>query len=413
MVRSLDANGESDILAAKGDDPTRTVIPRWFNVRVDLDILTEVIDRLHGSDPSTYGDAESIQAAQRQLARLDAFVTKATGAFDASRNWEPDGAANAASWLAVRCRLPKAQARRTVRRARALRHLPDSTRAWADGDITAAQVDVIDGLRDDSTDDALVRDEEMLVAQAGTLRYDLFVRAASYWRQLADPDGAEEDDETRRGRRDVYLARSFGGMWLGKITLDPISGSIVAGELERLERALFESDWAAARERLGHEPTLVDLDRTSGQRRADALVEMATRSQIAPSDGRRPTPLFSVLIDYETLRGRVCELAHGTAIAPGSLLPWLDEAYLERVVFAPERRVEVSATARLFSGATRRAIQLRDRECTHRYCDVPAASCQVDHIVPFTAGGPTIEENGRLLCGFHNRLRNGRPPPDD
>jgi hypothetical protein len=91
----------------------------------------------------------------------------------------------------------------------------------------------------------------------------------------------------------------------------------------------------------------------------------------------------------------------------------LDEAHLERVVFAPSRRVEVSATARLFSGATRRAIELRDRECTHHYCDVPAASCQVDHIVPFSAGGPTVEENGRLLCGFHNRLRNGRPPPDD
>ena len=86
---------------------------------------------------------------------------------------------------------------------------------------------------------------------------------------------------------------------------------------------------------------------------------------MAPSNGRRPSPLFSVLIDYEALRGRVCELAQGTAVAPGSLLPWLDEALIERVVFAPARRVEVSETARLFSGATRRAIELRDRECTH------------------------------------------------
>jgi Domain of unknown function (DUF222)/HNH endonuclease len=391
----------------------RRVTPGCFTVPVDLDVLTEVIDRLHEADPSMYGDAESIEAAQRQLARLDAFVTKATAAFDASRNWEPDGAASAVSWLVARCRLPKAQARRTVRRGRSLRQLPECTRAWAEGDITAAQVDVIDALRDDSTEEALVRDEETLVEHAATLRYDLFVRAAAYWKQLADPDGAEEDDEARRAQRDVYLARSFGGVWLGKITLDPISGSIVSGELERIERALFESDWAAARERLGHAPTLADLGRDSGQRRADALVEMATRSQIAPVDGRRPTPLFSVLIDYEALRGRVCELAEGTVIAPGSLLPWLDEAFLERVVFAPARRVEVSETARLFSGATRRAIQLRDRECTHQYCDVPAASCQVDHIVPYTAGGPTIEENGQLLCGFHNRLRNGREPPDD
>jgi len=380
---------------------------------VDLDVLTEAIDRLQESDPSACADAESMEILHRQLARLDAFVTKAAAVFDASGHWESDGAANAAAWLVARCRLPKAQARRTVRRARALRRLPACTQAWAQGDITAAQVDVIDELRDDATEEALARDEEMLVGQAVTLRYDLFVRAAAYWRQLADPDGAEDEDERRRSQRDVYLDSSFRGMWLGKITLDPISGAIVAGELERLERAMFESDWAAAREKLHDEPTLADLGRTPGQRRADALVEMATRSQMAPSDGRRPAPLFSVLIDYEALRGRVCELAQGTVIAPGSLLPWLDEAYLERVVFAPERRVEVSATARLFSGATRRAIELRDRECTHRYCDTPAASCQVDHIVPFRAGGPTIEENGRLLCGFHNRLRNGRPPPDD
>ena len=140
----------------------------------------------------------------------------------------------------------------------------------------------------------------MLVRQASTLRYDSFARAAAYWKQLADPDGVEDDEERRRSDREVYLDSSFGGMWLGKITLDPISGSIVGAELERLERAMFEAEWAAARADLGRDPTVADLVRTPGQRRADALVEMATRSRIAPGDGRRPTPLFSVLIDYET-----------------------------------------------------------------------------------------------------------------
>jgi hypothetical protein len=176
---------------------------------------------------------------------------------------------------------------------------------------------------------------------------------------------------------------------------------------------MFEADWAAAKETLGREPTGADLARNPGQRRADALVEMATRSRTTPADGRRPAPLFSILIDWDSLRGRVCELAGGTVVSPGALLPWLTEAYLERVVFAPGRRVEVSSTARLFSGATRRGIELRDRECTHPYCDVPAASCQVDHIVPFSAGGLTVQENGRLLCGFHNRQRNHLPDPDD
>ena len=156
---------------------------------------------------------------------------------------------------------------------------------------------------DGRTEEALARDEAVLVEQASTLRYDQFVRAADYWKQLADPDGAEDDDLNRRSRRDVYLDSSFGGMWLGKITLDPISGSIVSGELERIEQAMFEADWAAARAELDGDPCITDLVRSPGQRRADALVEMATRSQMAPSDGRRPTPLISILVDYGTLRG--------------------------------------------------------------------------------------------------------------
>jgi len=201
-------------------------------------------------------------------------------------------------------------------------------------------------------------------------------------------------------------------MWLGKVTLDPIAGAIVGGELQRREAELFRADWSEARAALGREPTLGDLARTPGQRRADALVEMATRSATAPAGGRRPVPLFSVFVGYETLQGRICELAHGTVVAPGALLPWLDQAYIERAVFGPGPRVKVSATARLFTGATRREIELRDRGCTHEYCDKSADRCEVDHIVPNARGGPTTQENGQLHCGFHNRLKERRPPPD-
>ncbi len=98
--------------------------------------------------------------------------------------------------------------------------------------------------------------------------------------------------------------------------------------------------------------------------------------------------------------------------SPPEPFSWLTEAYIERVVFAPSRRVEVSEKARLFTGATRRGVELRDLECQHPMCDVRAGKCQVDHIIPFAAGGPTTEENGQMLCGFHNRLRNGPAPPD-
>ena len=42
-------------------------------------------------------------------------VTEAAASFDASGDWAPDGATSAATWLARRCRLRKAQARALVR----------------------------------------------------------------------------------------------------------------------------------------------------------------------------------------------------------------------------------------------------------------------------------------------------------
>jgi hypothetical protein len=234
-----------------------------------------------------------------------------------------------------------------------------------------------------------------------------------YWEQHADPDGTETDAEARRSLRDVYLTKSFHGTFLGRMTLDPLSGAIVAGELERLEHELFESDWSDARTALGREPMAQELSRNPAQRRADALVEMATRSGTAPAGGRRPAPLFSVLVGYETIHGRMCQLADGTVVTPGSLLEWLEPAYIERAVFGLADRVEVSASARLFTGATRRAIEIRDRGCVHPYCDRPISRCEIDHIIPYAHGGPTTQENGRCLCGFHNRLRNQRPPPGD
>jgi len=104
------------------------------------------------------------------------------------------------------------------------------------------------------------------------------------------------------------------------------------------------------------------------------------------------------------------ELANGTVVAPGALLPWLTEAYVERVVFdGPDRVKNVGVHRRFFTGATRRAVEVRDRTCYVELCDTPAEDCQIDHIQPYAAGGPTIDTNGRPACPKHNRHRNDPP----
>lgn len=380
-----------------------------------IERLVAALDELVDARSGSLAEASTVEVLERQLSRLEAVVCRTVAAYEQSGDWAPSGARTATAWLATRTRLPKAAAARQLRLGRRAAERPVASRAWEEGDIGTAQFATIAALGNERTEEALARDEALLVDQAGRLRFGDFARAAAYWAQLADPDGTEESAEARRGARGLHLSQSMDGMWLGSLTLDPIAGTIVADELARIERLLFCDDWSAAKEALGRDPGPGDLARTPAMRRADALVEMATRSKVAKESAGRPAPLFSVLVGYETLQGRVLELANGTVLAPGDLAVWLSEADVERAVFGPKNRIEVSATARLFTGATRRAIELRDRRCTHPYCDRPASECEVDHVVPFARGGPTTQENGRLLCGFHNRLRNrradGRPSP--
>jgi hypothetical protein len=63
---------------------------------------------------------------------------------------------------------------------------------------------------------------------------------------------------------------------------------------------------------------------------------------------------------------------------------------------------------RLFAGATRRAVEVRDLFCTHESCDVPYERCDIDHIERYEHGGPTVQANGRVRCPAHNPGRRRR-----
>lgn len=378
-----------------------------------LEEATSAIDALVEEGPGTFADGDSLVVLIGAWNKLGALITSATAEFDQWGGYAEDGAKNAASWINTKVNEPMKDSRRRVRHGRLLRDFPLVAEAYAQGTINGGHLDLIMGALNPRTKDAMLRDEAFIVEQAKALRHDDFTIFLASYKQAADPDGAEEDAMAQKERRDAYFVPVGDGMFFGKQTLDPVSGTIVYDELNRIERELFDADWAEAKERLGRDPNPGDLRRTAGQRRADALVEMAVRSRTAPVGGRRPEPMISFLVGYETMHGRICETEGGIVVTPGTVYEWLDRAYFERVVFGPDNRVEVSESARFFTGATRRAIQIRDRRCTHPFCNEPVERCQVDHIKLASEDGPTTQENGRLLCAFHNRLRNQRPPPDD
>jgi len=381
------------------------------------------LDGLQAIDPMDL-DASSLPrwvvAVHGLQKRMDAVATTATGAFD--RVGDPEGALGAAPWVAWKCGVRREAAGAEVARARALRHMPETAAAFAAGRISTDHVRLLAAAWR-AAPEAFEAKEHQLVGDAIDLGYDAFRRSMQYFRLEHDRDGEDRRSAEAFDRRELFASQSFEDTVEIKGTLDPVGGAVYLDELRMIEQAMFEEDWAEARARLGDDARAQDLRRTPAQRRADAQVEMAVRSRTLRSlEGagerpRTPVPLISVLMGYETFHGMLSQLADGTVVPPSTLVPFFGAGIdVERIVFdGPSRVVDVGARQRLFRGATRRAVELRDQVCWHPSCDVPFTRCDVDHIQPYAHDGPTVQSNGRVACPGHNpgRRRPYQPPPDD
>src|SRR5438105_5491135 len=136
-----------------------------------LEALSEALDAVCAEDPARLADPEAIVALHRQLARLEAATTRASAAFDAGGVWEPDRARSAAAWIAMACHLPTSAARRRVRLGRELRLMDVVEKAWLSGEVGEAQVALLARARTPRRAQTFARDEQMLIAQARSLRF--------------------------------------------------------------------------------------------------------------------------------------------------------------------------------------------------------------------------------------------------
>lgn len=147
--------------------------------------------------------------------------------------------------------------------------------------------------------------------------------------------------------------------------------------------------------------------RTAGQRQADALVELARRALRTgdvPDSGGEPTQVV-ITMPLRTLTEGLgtARLPDGSLLAPTTARRMACDCKLIPAVLGAEGAVlDVGRAQRLFGGALRRALILRDRGCTFPGCDRPASWCDGHHIVTFADGGQTCLDNGVLLCGHHH-----------
>ncbi|WP_299576003.1 DUF222 domain-containing protein [uncultured Williamsia sp.] len=146
--------------------------------------------------------------------------------------------------------------------------------------------------------------------------------------------------------------------------------------------------------------------RSAPQRRADAFAQVVeAASRALGVDGLVGSAKTEILLTVPATTTDCCGIspagpAHlqwmGTVTDQAVSLLSCDASVTRIAVDVDAAPVDISPTARLFTGRTRKAIVARDQSCV--MCGNPASWTDVHHIVFHSDGGPTTCDNGCLLC---------------
>jgi Domain of unknown function (DUF222)/HNH endonuclease len=125
------------------------------------------------------------------------------------------------------------------------------------------------------------------------------------------------------------------------------------------------------------------------------------------------TPLSAETI--ARLRGSLLAMAADVLSGPGGLAAWLRQTQLPagtRTSSGPGSSLPLDVPLPLDTGQAepvipahlRRAAIIRHPHCAFPGCDQPSSVCQIHHLVPRSAGGPTALRNLVPLCAFHHLI---------
>ena len=238
------------------------------------------------------------------VGRVERMVTAAkvalVGAFDASGQYRFDQHPSVATWLAAKVKADPKRVNHQRFMARRLRTMPLTERAFERGSIGFEHAAVLARANTPRVAVAFAEAERELVAAAREMDFDEFCLVVDRWLDYVLPERAEKRARDQEERRAASASRTWEGMVRVDAWLDAIGGTEFLAELHRIEKEMFEADWAEARARVGDRATAADLRRTAVQRRADAMVEMARRSATCDTPGRPPKWVLNIMMGVRT-----------------------------------------------------------------------------------------------------------------
>ncbi|MCZ2823727.1 MULTISPECIES: HNH endonuclease signature motif containing protein [unclassified Modestobacter] len=363
--------------------------------------LMSALDALASDDLHSLTDGQVLDrtALLVQLGnRVAAELTRTVRRADVMQAAEHDGLKSMRSWLTGHTRLSASDASRILRSGRALQRFPALSAGFADGQITAGQVNVVaekvgesEVARAAEQGIDLAAFDQVWALVAAESPHQSLVAAVQAFEDALDPDGPQPDPT--EGRR-LTIAKHADGSVTGRFDLDAVGGEKVQAAIESIVQADRPKGDA----------------RTRAQQNADALVQLCDNQLASGSLPilRTVKPHVVVGIDLDDLvdpatGAGAAGMGFGATISAARARWMACDASISRIVMGPDGvLLDLGRDHRAVTPGLRKAVERRDKGCVFAGCGAPSWWCDVHHLIHWLHGGETSLQNSALLCERHH-----------
>jgi hypothetical protein len=348
---------------------------------------------------------------------------------EAAGTHRTDGHRTVTAWVRAACNASASQAIFLARLGRALRSYPTFAAQVFAGNIAVGHLQAFARTNANPRVAHLLQHEapELLpgvIDAAVVSTFDDFAVVLARLEALADPADAHLSHETIHHRRRASVGIIDGECFVRAVG-GVAQGLLISEIFERFVKAEWQADWDEGVAVHGESMRPRLMARTQRQRSFDALHHIFRAA--AGSGVLGGEVVVNLLVDQSTFEAHLtsalggplhnsaaadradarCESSSGHLVDPADVVVAACLGHVRRVVLdSAGVIVDLGRKQRLFTGVLRDAVLGTHRRCLWPGCRVPASSCEVDHLQPWSLDGPTAARNAGPVCSHHNRWKN-------
>jgi hypothetical protein len=328
--------------------------------------------------------------------RTEAAFADGLRRFDKSGEFKTDGALSVVAWLRWKCKLSGGAAAERVAVARQIDKLPQTGEAFAKGEVGYQHVAQIARTAEHLGAAAVRKEESTLLKEAQQRDPSQFVGFVKDLEHRVDAEAAIEQFNRAYERRYLQISQSNDGVFHLDGLLDPEGGATLQTALNSVMKPIK------------------DDERSAGQRRADALVDLSRRlldGNHLPKVGRH-RPHLIVTCSSDTLAGiegaPAGQIEWGLPIPSETVRRLACDGAITRITMKgkatdlQELAAEISQGIRNVSAAVYKGLITRDHGCVFTGCSRSYSWCDAHHLKFWAEGGESTLDNLAFLCRGHH-----------